>query len=274
MDPTTKTLDLHSTLEAASDLARRAGHLLRERFYQPIHESSKASSYDIVTETDHEIEALIRGELLARYPAHHIVGEEDGGSGAAAAAADYFWYVDPIDGTTNFANRIPHFSVCLALADREMEPLLGVVYNPMLDELFSALRGGGAWLNGQELRVSGKDDLGQCVVCSGFAYDKWTNPDNNVREWGSFVVRTRGVRRTGSAALDLCYVGAGRFDGYWERTLNPWDALAGMLVVRNAGGRVTDYLGSPRPQDGADGRYLASNGRIHEAMMRVLAGQA
>lgn len=262
-------------LPAVSAIARGAGDIILRHFAAPIPISARKSTRsDIVTAADTEAEAYIVRELLARWPGHHIVGEEGGGQGAPAAAAPLHWYVDPIDGTVNFAAKLPHFCTSIALATPDRQPLLGVVHDPVRRELFSAVRGGGAWLNGEPVRVTGIEELTDAVVSSGFPYDKHTNPDNNAREWTAFLRHIRGERRLGSAALDLCWVGAGRLDGFWEKSLNPWDAMAGMLVAREAGGMVTDYAGGPDPQKLDRGRYVASNGRIHAAMLAVLRAAA
>ncbi|MBC7870745.1 MAG: inositol monophosphatase, partial [Chitinophagaceae bacterium] len=208
--------------------------------------------------------------IKARFPDHHIIGEEGGAMGAPADDSAYTWYIDPLDGTTNFANRIPIFATSIALTDRDMNPIVGVVYNPISGEMFSAAKGFGTTLNDKPIHVSRAETLEQSVLCSGFPYDQATNPDNNLDEWGRFAVRTRGLRRLGSAALDLCFVAAGRLDGYWEQQLNPWDYLAGQLCVMEAGGIVTDYLN--RPLSAANkGRILANNGHIHQQMLDVLA---
>lgn len=258
--------------QVVAALARRAGDVIRRHFAAPIPTTAKTSRIDIVTAADTEVEALIVRELRQRFPDHHVVGEEGGGQGAAAAGAPYHWFVDPIDGTVNFASKLPHFCTSIALATPEREPLLGVVYDPTRDELFTAVRGGGAFLNGRRLAVTGTTELVDAVITSGFPYDKHTNPDNNLREWGAFLVKIRGERRLGSAALDLCYVAAGRLDGYWEKDLKPYDAMAGLLLVREAGGRVTDYGGEPCPQREDRGRYVASNGHLHAQMLAVLQG--
>ncbi len=259
-------------LPAISALAQRAGEIVMRHFAAPIPTTSKTSRIDIVTAADTEVEAFIVGELTRMFPAHHIVGEEGGGQGAAAADAAYHWFVDPIDGTVNFASKLPHFCTSIALATADRQPLLGVVYDPTRRELFTAVRGGGAWLNGQPIRVTQTTELVDAVVTSGFPYDKHTNPDNNLREWGAFLTRIRGERRLGSAALDLCYVAAGRLDGYWEKDLKTYDVMAGMLIAREAGGTVTDYTGGAWPQREDRGRYVASNGRVHAEMLGVLAG--
>jgi len=252
-------------------IARGAGDIILRHFAAAIPTTSKTSRIDIVTAADTEVEAYIVGELSRLFPAHHIVGEEGGGQGAAAADAAYHWFVDPIDGTVNFASKLPHFCTSIALASADRQPLLGVVYDPTRRELFTAVRGGGAWLNGQPIRVTQTAELLDAVIASGFPYDKHTNPDNNLKEWGAFLTKIRGERRLGSAALDLCYVAAGRLDGYWEKDLKTYDVMAGMLIVREAGGVVTDYAGGEFPQREERGRYVASNGCVHAEMLRVLA---
>jgi myo-inositol-1(or 4)-monophosphatase len=251
-------------------IAEAAGEIIMRHFAAPIPTTSKSSRIDIVTAADTESEAYIVRELLARFPDHHIVGEEGGGQGAAAATAPYHWFVDPIDGTVNFASKLPHFCVSIALATPDRQPLLGVVYDPTRREIFTAIHGQGAQLNGQDIRVTQTEELVDAVVTSGFPYDKHTNPDNNLKEWAAFLTRIRGERRLGSAALDLCYVAAGRLDGYWEKDLKTWDVMAGMLVAREAGGRVTDYHGGENPQHVDRGRYVASNRKLHSAMLQVL----
>lgn len=253
-------------------MARRAGEIILRHFGAPVSTASKSSRIDIVTAADTEAEAAIVAELLGRFPSHHVVGEEGGGRGAPAASAPHHWFVDPIDGTVNFASRLPHFCTSIALATADRQPLLGVVYDPTRNELFTAAAGQGARLNGEPIRVTATAELIDAVITSGFPYDKHTNPDNNLREWGAFLVKIRGERRLGSAALDLCYVAAGRLDGYWEKDLKPWDVMAGLLIVREAGGTVTDYRGGSNPQREDRGRYVASNGRIHREMLEVIAG--
>lgn len=255
-------------------IARGAGEIILRHFAAPIPTSVKGVRSDIVTAADTEAEAFIVRELSARFPGHHIVGEEGGGQGAPAASAPWHWFVDPIDGTVNFAAKLPHFCTSIALATPDRQPLLGVVYDPTRRELFTAVRGQGTRLNGESVHVTGTTALTDAVCCTGFPYDKHLRADNNLREWAAFLKHIRGERRLGSAALDLCYVAAGRLDGYWEQELKPWDAMAGMLIAREAGGTVTDYKGGPDPQRLDRGRYVASNGHIHAAMLRVLASVA
>jgi myo-inositol-1(or 4)-monophosphatase len=265
-------MDLDATLDQVTTIARQAGDIILRHYAAPIPTTSKTSRIDIVTAADTEAEAFIVRELTRLYPAHHIVGEEGGGQGASAAAAPYHWFVDPIDGTVNFASKLPHFCTSIALATPDRQPLLGVVFDPTRNELFSAIRGRGAYLNGRRIQVTPTAELVDAVITSGFPYDKHTNPDNNLKEWTAFLVRIRGERRLGAAALDFCYVAAGRLDGYWEKDLKPYDAMAGILLVREAGGEVSDYDGGKYPQQLDRGRYVASNGHLQAAMLEVLRG--
>lgn len=252
-------------------IAKEAGAILHQQFNTPVEQMTKSTEVDIVTATDKQVEVLISEALLSAYPDTHLVGEEGGGQGASAATADYLWFVDPLDGTTNFASSIPHFCTSIALTDNNRVPLLGVIYDPMRDELYTARRGAGATLNGNLLAVTEKTSLSQSVLASGFAYDRRTNSNNNTKQWTAFIPKVRGLRRMGAAALDLAYVAAGRYDGYWERSLNPWDVMAGVLLITEAGGIVTDYQGGDSPQFDNDGRYVASNGHIHAQILDVLA---
>jgi myo-inositol-1(or 4)-monophosphatase len=252
-------------------IARQAGGVVMQYYEQPIVQSTKSTAADVVTTADKATEKVIVAELLEHYPHHHIVGEEGGGQGADPEIAEYFWYVDPIDGTNNFANKIPHFCTCIALTDKDLNPLVGVVYDPVRDELFSAIRGEGAWCDGVAVYVSKTDDLSRSVVSSGFPYSKWTNDDDNLAEWGRFVKRVRGVRRMGSAALDSAYVACGRFEGYWERYINAWDIAAAALLVLEAGGTVTNYAGETPPRYLEQQEIVMSNGHIHQEMVTLLA---
>lgn len=263
-------MDYSAVQQTITQIARQAGAVLMDYFEKPLNPTIKNGLYDVVTDADTASERMIVEALASAFPDHHIVGEEGGGMGTPIQEAAYRWYVDPLDGTVNYANHIPMFAVSLALTGADMRPLLGVVYNPVSGELFSAMKGGGATLNGKPIQVSRATLLRHCVLSSGFAYDKYTNPDNNLKQWGDFLVRSRGMRRMGSAALDLCFVAAGRFDGYWESKLNPWDCLAGMLCVTEAGGVVTDYQGCIDDHLYSGARVVASNGHIHQQMLDVL----
>lgn len=263
-------MDLQAVRAVATEIALRAGAVLMNYYDRPHQESTKKNAFDIVTEGDRDSEAVIVAALREAFPEHHIVGEEGGGMGAPAETAENFWYIDPVDGTSNFANDIPFFSVSMALADRARNPLVGVVLNPVHDELYSAALGHGATLNGVPLHVTDTATLLDSIVVSGFPYDKATDPNNNFKQWADFTVRTRGTRRFGSVALELGYLAKGRFDGLWELKLNPWDVLAGILIVREAGGLVTDYSGGTSAKLYAGTEIVASNGLIHEEMLQVL----
>jgi myo-inositol-1(or 4)-monophosphatase len=257
--------DLDLALVAATDIARRAGALVASRYNLVHTETHKGHAHNLVTETDHASEALIVAELAERFPAHTIRGEE----GRGAAGSEIVWVVDPLDGTNNFAHGFPVFSVSMA-AMRGDDVLVGVTYDPLRDELFAGRAGGGATLNGRPLSVSRRSELAESLVATGFPYDKATNPDNNLPEFVAVTPHVRGVRRAGSAALDLAYVAAGRLEAYWERGTAAWDVAAGILFVQEAGGRVTDYDDGPARPDG--GRFVASNGRVHDALVALLRG--
>jgi myo-inositol-1(or 4)-monophosphatase len=254
-------MTMENCLDTAIEIAREAGGLLLQHFRQPLEITYKTRS-DLVTEADRKSEALIVERLRNRFPGHAIVAEEGSGQ---KTGSDYCWYVDPLDGTTNFAHGVPVFSVALGLAYRG-EVVAGVVYDPTRNELFTATRGGGAFLDNQRLRVSGNHDLGGCLLATGFPPFA-TNHDLNIEFYFRFTQLTHGVRRAGSAALDLCYVAAGRFDGFWELKLNPWDKAAGSLLVTEAGGMVSDITGEPF--DLLGDAILASNGLVHGQIVHV-----
>ncbi len=261
-------IDLDAALALAEQLARRAGALLLDGLSRP-REVHYKGAVDLVTEFDRKSEALITAAIRAAYPDHHIVGEEGGGQGAPVETAPYRWYIDPLDGTANYAHGIPYFSVSIALSSPDDVPLVGLVYDPSRDECFRAARGRGAWRNGQPIHVSAVADLAHAALVSGFPLDRRVNPDNNLDKWSNFLVRTQSLSRMGSAALNLSYVAAGRFDGFWEMRINPWDVQAGLLLVEEAGGRITNFTGQ------LDGVYrgrelVTSNGLIHAQMLTVL----
>jgi myo-inositol-1(or 4)-monophosphatase len=263
-------VDLKAIQAAAEAAALAAGGVLRPLFDQPHDEKIKANIYDVVTEGDLAAEAAIIPVLRAAFPQFGIVSEEGGGE---ASESEYAWYIDPIDGTTNFANNIPLFSVSIALADRALRPVVGVVYMPMLGELFSAAQGLGAALNGKPIRVSAVSDMQRAVMSSGFSTQRHTLPENlnNVRHWREMLWRVRDLRRFGSAALDLAYVASGRLDGFWELHIHSWDVLAGICLIQEAGGTVTDYVGTAAGAlSGA--QVVASNGLLHADMLQVLQG--
>lgn len=261
--------DLQTTLLTAEAIAREAGAILRQYFEKPRNSDSKSSQIDLVTDADRASEAFILRALHEAFPDHHIVGEEGGGYGPPASETPYHWYVDPLDGTTNFAHRFPIFSVSIALSDANLHPILGVVHDPMHDDTYKAIRGGGAVHNGRPLRVSTTANLADALVITGFPYNRWTAEDNNGETFNHFLRRTQGVRRIGSAALDLCWVAEGRMDVYWESGPKPWDVQAGILCVWEAGGIVSDYDGQ-LSRDSLSGTHtLATNGRLHEQALAV-----
>jgi len=219
---------------------------------------------DLVTEADVAAEQAIIEVIRGTFPRHDILAEEQGYQASSSA---YCWIVDPLDGTTNFAHGFPWFCVSIALAV-EGEVVLGVVLHPVTGELFRAERGGGAYLNDIPLQVSKTPRLDQALLATGFPYDRKTSPVNNYEHFIQFQQSAQACRRAGSAALDLAYTAAGRFDGYWELKLKPWDVAAGQLLVSEAGGRVSDFSGGPLRMDG--GETLASNGLLHDAMLEVL----
>jgi myo-inositol-1(or 4)-monophosphatase len=256
-------IPMETYLSTAIEIAREAGALLVELFKRPMEVSYKRPS-DLVTEADRRSEALIIARLRTHFPAHAIVAEEGGGQ---ATVSDYCWFVDPLDGTTNFAHGFPVFCITLGLAYRG-EVVAGVVYDPTRDELFTAERGSGAYLNDHRLHVSRNANLSECLVATGFPPFA-TNHDLNIQFYFRFTQLSHGIRRAGSAALDLCSVAAGRFDGFWELKLNPWDKAAGSLLVTEAGGRITDIRGHPFQLLGDD--IFASNGLIHGQMLGVFS---
>jgi myo-inositol-1(or 4)-monophosphatase len=252
---------------AAHAAARRAGALIRARYGERQQVSFK-SEVDLVTTVDREAERLILDTLLGAFPDHGMVAEE---STARPGRDGHQWYVDPLDGTTNFAHGYPHFAVSIALA-RKDEFVLGLVYDPLREETFTAVRGGGARLNGAPIGVSDTAVLERALVATGFPYDRRQRGRFYLGYWEAVMTRAQDVRRGGSAALDLCYVACGRVDAFWEWKLHPWDTAAGRLIVEEAGGRVTDF--SARPHRLAGDETAASNGHLHDDLIRALASAA
>jgi len=229
---------MQPTLDEISNWSREAGEILRKGFGQ-VHRVTHKSAIDLVTEMDHQAEDFLLGKIKGKYPGHSILSEE---IGSIAGDADHQWYVDPLDGTINYAHNIPIFCISIAYSDHG-QITLAVINSPMLGEVFMAERGRGAYLNGQRLHVSATQDLIQSLLVTGFPYDVQTSSHNNLDHFEYFTKTSQGVRRFGSAAIDLAYVAAGRFEGYWELGIKPWDIAAGVLLVEEAGGIVTDLAG-------------------------------
>lgn len=258
------------TLSDLENIARKAGEILCDGFvsrpgFERGHQVDYKGAIDPVTEVDRRSESYILGKINERFPEHRIIAEE---SGAQEGDACCLWYIDPLDGTVNYAHGIPIFSVSIAYA-QEGQLQLGVVYNPVLDECFSAECGKGAYLNGEPIRISQEQLLDRSLLVTGFPYDIRTHPETNLDHFARFALRAQGVRRLGSAALDLCYVAAGRFDGFWELRLSAWDIAAGGLIAMEAGALVTDINGGPEflapPYS-----LIAANPVIHQQMLQVL----
>lgn len=260
--------DSAATLELAVALAREAGALQKERYETTLEIDTKSADVDLVTEVDRACEALVVGGITRERPGDGILGEE--GSSKDADGSPWRWIVDPLDGTTNYAHGYPRFCVSIGV-ERDGTREVGVVYDPLMDELYTATRGGGAFLNGRPIRVSPEPALGRSLLATGFAYDRRDSEVDNLDHFGAFLKTARALRRDGSAALDLCYVAAGRLEGYWELKLQPWDVAAGYLIVEEAGGRVSGFDGGAPDPSGQ--LVVASNGSIHDAMLAVLAGR-
>lgn len=255
---------MRPTLSYLENLARQAGDILRAG-YDTEHQVGYKGVIDLVTEVDHQSEKFLLGEVQKDFPDHHIFSEE---TGIIQGSDEDIWYIDPLDGTVNYAHHIPIFCVSIAYAFQGVLSL-GAVYDPMRDEMFLAERSQGAQLNGRSLRVSSANELQKSLLVTGFPYNAWNTPQDNFANFVKFGKLTQGVRRLGSAALDLCYVAAGRFDGFWEMSLNPWDVAAGGLICEEAGARVTnvkgekDYISPPQS-------IVASAPGIYIHMLEVL----
>jgi myo-inositol-1(or 4)-monophosphatase len=253
-----------NAFESAARLAAdRAGSILKRRWHEHGRVRIKSSAIDLVTDVDRTCEEAILEVITSSFPEHAVLAEESGARGEH----EFLWLVDPLDGTTNFAHGYPQVAISLALR-QGAETMLGLVYDPIREELFVARRGGGAFLNDRALQVSSTASLDSSLLASGFPYDRRDHADFYLSFFKAFMLRTQGVRRAGSAALDLCWVAAGRVDGFWEWKLKPWDTAAGALLVEEAGGRVSDFAGGPFDAFGE--QTLASNGRIHSQMLESI----
>ncbi len=257
--------ELAGLLALARELAGRAGAIQRRRYETGLEIDTKSASIDLVTEVDRECERTIVDGIREARPDDAILAEE--GHGADLDRARLRWIIDPLDGTTNFAHGFPRFCVSIGI-EREDERVVGVVYDPLLDERFEAVAGAGAWLGDRRLRVSIETRFGRALVATGFAYDVHARADEDLESFRRVVKTARGIRRDGSAALDLCYVAAGRLDAYWERGLHPWDVAAGLLILDEAGGRASDHRGGPVPRSGRE--IAVSNAALHDSLLAQL----
>lgn len=252
-------------IQLAIEAAREAGTFLKSSVggVRQI-ERKFGQERNLVTEIDKQSEEIIISRIRNQYPDHDFLAEESGGHDKKS---DYRWIIDPLDGTLNFTHGVPIFCVSIGL-EVKGEVVLGVVYDPNLDELFTAEKGRGAFLNQKPIRVSTTSTLIESLLVTGFPYTIKDNPDNAVQHFVNFLMEAQAVRRLGSAALDLCYVAAGRFDGFWEVALSPWDVAAGVLILQEAGGKFTDFHGNPSAI--YTKRVLVSNGLIHQKLVEVL----
>jgi myo-inositol-1(or 4)-monophosphatase len=265
--------------EAACEFARAAGAILLEG-YGRVHSPEKKGRIDLVTEFDRRSEALLLSRIRERFPEHAILAEESGvhagtsprahraGGAGAAAQAPVRWICDPLDGTTNFAHNYPFFCVSVGV-EVAGAMAAGAVYDPVREELFAAVVGSGATLNGRRIRVSAITQVEDALLVTGFPYDVREHPERHLPLFQDFLLRAQGVRRDGSAALNLCYVAMGRFDGMWEGNLSPWDIAAGSLIIREAGGVITGYAGEALRLDGR--RIVTANAGLHARMVEVVA---
>lgn len=254
---------MSSELESAIEIARQAGSLLRHYFERRVRFELKAE-HDLVTEADRASEKYVVEQLTARFPGHGIVAEEGGGH---EGASEYRWYVDPLDGTTNFAHGYPVWNVTMAL-EKSGELILGVIFDPNRDELFACEKGGGAYLNGGRIRVSQSKEINDSLFSTGFP-SRRRHLDVNIHFYYQLARASHGVRRGGSAALDLAYVACGRIDGYWEFGLSPWDMAAGKLLATEAGGVCTDMLGAPHQLKSP--HIQTNNGLIHNELITLFS---
>jgi myo-inositol-1(or 4)-monophosphatase len=254
---------MYEPLQFAIQLGFEAGRIQKKYFQKTLSIMHKGD-INLVTNVDIECESRILELLKENFPDDEVISEEKTNTYAAGKSR---WIVDPLDGTTNYAHGYPFFCTSIGY-EVKGEMVVGVIYNPIMDELFFARKGEGSFFNGEQIRVSAIEEIKQALLVTGFPYDVATNPKNNLNHWTALMMRAQALRRDGSAGLNLSYVAAGRFDGFWETQLSPWDMAAGVLIVREAGGTVTSLAGGPFSLFG--GGILASNGRIHEQMLDVI----
>lgn len=251
-------------IDKVIQISKEAGEIIRKGFGKNFSLEYKTNLSNFVTEIDKKSEAAIINFIKKEFPNHAVLAEE---SGEHKTFSEYLWVIDPLDGTSNFAHGLPIFSVSIGV-QKNGETICGVVYDVMRDEIYSSEKGSGSFRNGQRLQVSSNDNLRKSMLVTGFPYDVANNPDYAMERFAAFLKTSTAVRRLGSAAIDLCYVAAGVFDGFWEVYLNPWDMAAGKLLVEEAGGIVTDFQGTP--MNIFNVQILASNGKVHCDMLKVL----
>ncbi len=259
-------MDFQSIADFAEEICLEAGNILLRGFRSREIEVSYKSRTDLVTNIDKESEEFLFNRIRSEYPDHSIVAEE---GSRKDSPGDYLWYVDPLDATNNFAHGIPFFCISLGVFSKpEDRVIAGLVYDPFHNEMFKGIRGKGAFLNDEAIHVSSTGDIGISIIATGFPYNKSDVKKNNLREFNAFAPRVQGIRRLGSAALDLSYLACGRIDGYWEPELKPWDMAGGSVIVEEAGGIVTNY--NNKRFDPEFPQILASNGMIHGEMLEIL----
>jgi len=245
-------------------ISKEAGEIIREGFNKNVKIAYKSNEKDLVTEVDKLSEKHITDFIKAKYPSHGILAEE---SGNIKEGEEYLWVIDPLDGTVNFAHGLPVFSISIGLR-KNKQTIAGIVYDIMQNIIYSAEKGKGAFADSKKIHVTENKNLGHALLLTGFPYSSASNPDNALGKFTSLTMAARGIRRLGSAAIDLCYVAKGVFDGFWEVFLNPWDMCAGKLIVEEAGGFVTDFEGNE--MDIYSKKILATNGKIHQSMIEIL----
>jgi myo-inositol-1(or 4)-monophosphatase len=256
-------MEWEKALKVAEEASRMAGEMLR-RHIDSSREIVYKGAVNLVTNFDRRSQEVIFSHLSSRFPDHDFLAEEDL---CEQRGSEFRWIIDPIDGTTNYAHNFPIFCVSIAL-EWKSNVVCGVIYDPMREEMFSAISGKGSVMNGHRIQISATGDLDKSLLATGFPYDIRESEVNNIDHFVNFATRAQAIRRCGSAALDLCYVACGRFDGFWELKLSPWDVAAGVLIVEESGGRVSDFQGEKASIYGKD--LLASNGLIHEQMIQIL----
>ncbi|MBM7846028.1 inositol monophosphatase family protein [Herpetosiphon giganteus] len=245
-------------------IAKAAGQILRDGLRNERQIQHKSASIDLVTNIDLASEKLIVSSIHEHFPEHRIVAEESGDDGRSA---EYCWVIDPLDGTTNYAHGFPFFAVSIALLHNN-QPTIGVVYDPWRDECFVGERGVGAWLNDQPLHVTSTNTVDAALLSTGFPYTIRTNPDNNIAEFTKIVLKAQAIRRGGAAALDICYVAAGRSEGHWELGLKPWDTAAAAVILTEAGGKLSTWIGAE--WNPWIDRLVATNGAVHAELVALL----